>query len=107
MTGHWDAAGLGAILAITYLALLLQARRIYRARLEVARAQRDGERTAHLHTRERYFAAIRRLSDLGQHIDTDAPIPYHPVWTTGAPPEAIDAEFAELMNAAFIAEDGA
>lgn len=115
MHGHFDA--LGAAFATTGLfvflvLMLLKANDDAAAGLRATyQALRDADYTR-LHNR--FVAAAQasaaRVQPIDDHVayaeqcSADQPIPYMPVWTDGALPPDLDAQFEHLMHRAFIAD---
>lgn len=93
---HGDAV-IGMVLLFAAYAVLLTValrvqRRIHDRQIDRVRGQRDRARARNRKLRAEQLP--------------DEPIPYTPVWTTGAPREAINAEFDALMAAAFVDDGG-
>lgn len=116
MNEHWDALGAAFAtsgLFIFLVLMLLKANDDNAAALRATyRALRD---TDYQRLRARYVAQAKacaaRAATLDEAVDqaeqrsTDKPIPYLPVFTTGALPDDLSAQFEDLMHRAFIADE--
>lgn len=112
MNEHWDALGAAFAtsgLFIFLVLMLLKANDDNAAALRATyRALRD---TDYQRLRARYVAQAKACAaraatlDEAEQCSTDKPIPYLPVFTTGALPDDLSAQFEDLMHRAFIADE--
>lgn len=125
MSTHWDAVGVAliftallitavAVLDLSYTRSATRLRRDLWAKVNAEREQKYSERAAYWDLHAKYAAlmqAVRSDEDAADvarmAADPDQPSPYLPVPTAGAPLEAVDEQFTDLMHHAFIADEEA
>ncbi|MFF5228422.1 hypothetical protein [Dactylosporangium sp. NPDC000521] len=111
MTSGYIIAGLLLLLVILGFALLASDGDVAEAYDRITELEREKRQLALDEAAARKDAAALReelerareaLRWQAQDASADKPVEYLPVWTTGAPPEAIDEEFDGIMRQNFL-----
>lgn len=116
MNDHLDALGVAFATTGLFLFLVLMLLKSNDDTASALRATYRARREADFQRlRARYIASAKasaaRAATFDQHaavaeqLAADEPVPYMPVWTTGALDDDLSAEFEDLMHRAFITDE--